>query len=91
MKYLSYKNKHQEHKLNLDELFIEEVSLAEIAKTIPTPFYCYSKQNIIDNFNDFVTSFAKQEIKDYKICYAIKANCNLNLVRFFESKSLKSS
>ena len=37
MKYLSYKNKYQEHKLNLDELFIEEVSLAEIAKTIPTP------------------------------------------------------
>ena len=66
MKYLSYKNKYKEHKLNLDELFIEEVSLAEIAKTIPTPFYCYSKQNIIDNFNDFITSFAKQEIKDYK-------------------------
>ncbi len=86
MRYLSYKNIYKEHKLNLPELFIEEVSLTEIAKTIPTPFYCYSKQNILDNFNSFVNSFAEQEINDYKICYAIKANCNLNLVKILANE-----
>lgn len=75
MKYLSYKKSHQQH-----ELFVENIAVSNIAKHVPTPFYCYSKQNILDNYFEFTAAFTKFKIKNYKICYAIKANYNLSLV-----------
>ncbi|MDX2083275.1 MAG: diaminopimelate decarboxylase [Rickettsiales bacterium] len=76
MKYLSYKNIK-----NRDELFVENVALTKIAKAVGTPFYCYSKKTLVENFNNFVDAFAAAKISDYKICYAIKANFNLHLVK----------
>jgi diaminopimelate decarboxylase len=75
MKYLFYKKNN-----NFDELFIENIAIKEIAKIIPTPFYCYSKKNLIDNYHDFVEAFKAHNISNYKICYAIKANYNINIV-----------
>lgn len=76
MKYLSYKNVK-----NRDELFVENVAIAEIAAAVGTPFYCYSKKTLIGNFQSFVDAFAQAKISDYKICYAIKANYNIHLVK----------
>lgn len=76
MKYLSYKNKK-----NIDELFIEEVAVSDIALSVGTPFYCYSKKTLEENFQDFVDAFEQAKISDYKICYAIKANFNIHLVK----------
>ena len=45
-----------------------------------TPFYCYSKKTLSENFSIFVDAFASAGINDYKICYAIKANFNIHLV-----------
>ncbi|NBV06079.1 MAG: diaminopimelate decarboxylase [Proteobacteria bacterium] len=75
MKYLSYKNVK-----NRDELFIENVAIIEIAAAVGTPFYCYSKKTLSENFQNFVDAFAQAKISDYKICYAIKANYNIHLV-----------
>jgi len=76
MKYLTYKNLQ-----NNDEIFVENVAITKIAKDVGTPFYCYSKQNLIDNFLDFKNAFDDVGIIDYKICYAIKANFNIHLVK----------
>ena len=43
MKYLSYKTKKSQ--INIDEIFIEDVAITDIAKEIGSPFYCYSKKN----------------------------------------------
>jgi diaminopimelate decarboxylase len=77
MKYFSYK------KIAIkDHFFVENIAIKEIAKQIPTPFYCYSRQNIVDNYQDFAANFLDI---DHKICYAIKANCNLSIVKLFAS------
>jgi diaminopimelate decarboxylase len=76
MKYLSYK-----HKKNYDEIFVENVAIVEIAKVVGTPFYCYSKKTLVENFQNFFDAFSAEEISDYKICYAVKANFNIHLVK----------
>ncbi len=76
MKYLSYRNLH-----NKNELFVENVAISEIAKQVGTPFYCYSRLTLFENYQNFVEAFEKNKITDYKICYAIKANYNLHLVK----------
>lgn len=76
MKYLSYKNLH-----NKNELFVENVAISEIAKKVGTPFYCYSRLTLFENYQNFVEAFEVNKILDYKICYAIKANYNFHLVK----------
>ncbi len=73
MKHSSYKQIK-----NQDQLFIENVAIADIAAKVGTPFYCYSKKNLIENYQNFAQAFAGI---DHKICYAIKANCNLHIVK----------
>jgi diaminopimelate decarboxylase len=77
MKYFSYRKLAKQ-----DQLFVENLAIEEIAKQIATPFYCYSKQSIIANYQDFASNFSDI---DHKICYAIKANCNLNIIKIFAS------
>jgi diaminopimelate decarboxylase len=76
MKYLSYRLKNSN-----DIAFVENVAIADIAAQVGTPFYCYSKKNLIENFNNYAAAFDVQKLTNYKICYAIKANPNLHLVK----------
>ena len=69
MKYLSYKN---------NQMFLEGVAIADIAKQVGTPFYAYSKKMLAENYASFADNFSDV---DCKICYAIKANANLSLVK----------
>ncbi len=73
MKYLTYKNIN-----NKEEVFLENVALSAIAKEVGTPFYAYSKKNIEENYLDFEKNFSGT---NHKICYAIKANANLTIVK----------
>ncbi len=70
--YFRYKN---------GKLFCEDVSLEEIAKEIGTPFYVYSKKAIEDKITEY-----KEAFKEYPtlICYALKANSNLSILKIFE-------
>lgn len=61
-----------------EELFAEGVKVSDIAKKVGTPFYCYSKQDIVQNYQKFYKAFSDV---DHKICYAIKANPNINIVK----------
>ncbi len=82
MKHLSYRTiQTKAHQKSDEELFVEEVAISQIASAVGTPFYCYSKKSLVENFQSFVDAFEAQKITDYKICYAIKANFNLSLVK----------
>ena len=65
------------------KLYIEDLEISQIAKEIPTPFYCYSQSLLEDNFDNFTKNFS---FIDHKICYAIKANSNINLVKILARK-----
>ncbi len=57
-----------------EALYMEEVSISELAEGYDTPCYVYSKQAILDVYNAYSDSFATI---DHQICYAVKANSNL--------------
>ena len=54
-------------------LHAEDAPLAEIARAVGTPFYCYSSATIERHFNVFRAAFAD---RDALVCYAMKANSN---------------
>ena len=59
-------------------LHADDVSLASIADAVGTPFYCYSETAIVGQFDAYVRAFADQDVR---ICYAMKANDNLAVLR----------
>jgi len=59
-------------------LFIEKLSVANIAKKGGTPFYIYSENQIKENYIKFVNTFKK--IKPL-VCFAAKSNSNLSILR----------
>ena len=55
-------------------LYIEDVSVNELAERYDTPCYVYSQQAILDAYQAYNDSFAAI---DHQVCYAVKANSNL--------------
>ncbi len=60
------------------ELYAEDVPLSRIADAVGTPFYCYSTATIERHYSVFAGAFAGQ---DALICYSVKANGNLAVLR----------
>ncbi|MGO8919158.1 MAG: diaminopimelate decarboxylase [Stellaceae bacterium] len=60
------------------ELYAEDVKLARIAEAVGTPFYCYSSAAIERRYRRFAAAFADRPAR---ICYAVKANSNLAVIR----------
>ncbi|WP_321344086.1 diaminopimelate decarboxylase [Breoghania sp.] len=54
-------------------LYAEDVSVADIAREVGTPFYCYSTATLERHYKVFSAAF---EGIDSFICYAVKANSN---------------
>lgn len=61
-----------------NQLYVEEVSVAEIAAVVGTPFYAYSTAVMTGRLRAFQEAFAG---RDVMICYAMKANGNLAVLR----------
>jgi len=61
-----------------DRLFCEDVDLAEIAAREGTPAYVYSRAMIEERFRAYDASFGDLP---HTVCYAVKANSNLSLLR----------
>ena len=59
-------------------LFAEDVAIADMARAVGTPFYCYSTATLKRHYEVFAASFAGM---DALICYAVKANSNLAVIR----------
>ena len=62
------------------ELFCEEVPLDQIAADVGTPVYIYSEKTLQRHVRVFDEAFAGVP---HLICYAVKANSNVNLLRRF--------
>jgi diaminopimelate decarboxylase len=59
-------------------LHAEAVPLAEIAAALGTPFYCYSSRAMGEALDRFAAALARHRPL---ICYAVKANGNLAVIR----------
>jgi diaminopimelate decarboxylase len=59
-------------------LSIEKVKIKDIVKKFSTPVYCYSYKQLKENISNFKKSF-----KSFSplICFAIKSNTNINIIR----------
>src|SRR5438093_7868157 len=62
------------------ELHCEQVDLDKIAREVGTPVYVYSEQTLRRHVRVFDEAF--QPIP-HLICYAVKANSNINILRRF--------
>ena len=58
--------------------FIENISLNKLAIKYSTPLYCYSYNKLRSNIINFFTYFKKFSPL---VCFAIKSNTNINLIR----------
>jgi diaminopimelate decarboxylase len=64
------------------ELFCESVDLAAVAKLYGTPTYVYSAATMADNFRRLQDGLKGL---DAQLCYAMKANSNLAILRHFSN------
>src|SRR5215510_6824383 len=62
------------------ELHAEAVNLTALARTVGTPFYCYSTATLERHYRVFAEAFA--DVKAI-ICYAMKANSNQSVLKTF--------
>ncbi len=79
------KNKHIRLSMHLFkyhglELFAEDIAVKELAEKYGTPLYVYSYNTILRHFQVYTRAF-----KDYPhiICFALKANSNIAILRLF--------
>ena len=61
-----------------NNLRVEKVTVNTLVKKYKTPFYCYSLSQLKYNFNNFNNTF--KAIRPI-ICFSVKSNSNLNLLR----------
>jgi diaminopimelate decarboxylase len=59
------------------QLYVEQVPLAEIAQRYGTPCYVYSHAALTEGYRQFKTAFAERE---HLICFAVKSNSNLAIL-----------
>ncbi len=61
-----------------DRLYAEDVPLDELARDLGTPFYCYSTRALEEAYDAFARAITGLPAT---VCYALKANANLAVVR----------
>jgi len=57
-----------------DDLYCEQVALADVAAKVGTPAYVYSSQTILANYRAYDEAFGTLP---HSVCYAVKANSSL--------------
>jgi diaminopimelate decarboxylase len=65
------------------ELFCEKVKLSGIAKKLGTPLYIYSYKTLTDHYLKLKAAFSKI---NPLICYSVKANSNLSILKALVNK-----
>jgi len=65
-----------------DELYCEDVPVRLIAEKVGTPCYIYSQATLAHHFTVFDSAFADVP---HLICYSVKANSNIAILRLFAS------
>ena len=65
------------------ELSVEGVTLSEIARKEGTPCYVYSSAAIVERFRAYDKAFGDAP---HQVCYAVKANSNLSILRLLAAE-----
>jgi diaminopimelate decarboxylase len=65
------------------QLSVEKVEIAKLVKKTGTPVYLYSKKAFLDQFLELQKAL---DSLDHLICFAIKANSNLEILKLLKSK-----
>ena len=68
-----------------NNVLVENINILELVKKIETPAYIYSKRKIIENVKTLKSGLKKV---DGLICFSVKANSNLNLLKVLVSEGL---
>ena len=68
---------------NQSALHCERVSLPYLARKYGTPLYVYSAGQILDRYKLFSDAFAH---RDHLICYSVKANSNLSILKLLANQ-----
>ncbi len=71
---------HSSFKYKDGEFYIEDVSISAIAESVGTPCYIYSYKYLKDSFTAYAEAFSST---DTLICYSVKANSNLAILKAF--------
>jgi diaminopimelate decarboxylase len=74
---MSFPNPHLA-RTQTGELMLESVALDEVASRFGTPCYVYSERAIRENFLAYASALQGRE---HRICYAMKANSNLSILK----------
>lgn len=64
------------------ELRVDDLPLRQLAQKYGTPLYVYSGSTIRQRFREFDQAFARQS---HTVCYSVKANSNLSILRLLAS------
>ncbi len=67
-----------------NQLFCEDVPLAQLAATEGTPLYVYSQSTLLDNAQAYLKQAGEQAL----VCYAVKANGNPSILRLLAQAGL---
>ncbi|MBR1777533.1 MAG: diaminopimelate decarboxylase [Alphaproteobacteria bacterium] len=65
-------------------LYAEGVSIEEIARTVPTPFYVYSEQTLRFQMQSFAGA-AQNRLTSFLVCFAVKSNANPAIIKILSS------
>lgn len=76
MNELKYKNKNLE---------FSQIDVASLAKNHRTPFYLYSEEVLKKNYLEFFEGAVKAGLKKPLVCFALKSNPNLELLKILAS------
>src|SRR6202050_3873336 len=60
-----------------NDLYCEQVPLADLAARVGTPVYVYSSQSLLDNYRAYDEAFGDLP---HTVCYAVKANSSLGVL-----------
>lgn len=60
-----------------NDLILEEVNLSSLVQNFGTPCYVYSENHIKNNVKEYLCSVTKDDL----ICFAVKANSNLSIIK----------
>ncbi len=66
-------------------LYIEKLTVGDLAKKFNTPFYCYSYKKLRDNISQFKNNFSNI---NPLICFSVKSNNNLGILKIIRSFGL---
>ena len=66
-----------------DKLYCEGVAISAIAEKVGTPFYLYSYNTLLNHFTVFDSAFSSVK---HLVCFSVKANQNIAVLKAFINK-----